>query len=1295
MFARYASLWALLLFFGPLSPLWCQDATSVAKWQQQLRDPSASYRAQAALELARLGPAAAGALDSLYERLGDLDANVRLNTIHALGVIGGRPLPSAEHLLPLLDDDNEHVRYTAEWALARLATLPVPREDLRRQIVVFRQAVESVQSREHHQRHRLVVEDALQQWSDVVEAEEAERRRQEAEARRRELANQRALEAQRAQEAQRALDLKKAALQRLTQSFDVSNTADQLRIIDQLATLRDDHLQTAIQEARVNVLKQAILRSETFSVHFAIRRWGEQGQQAIQTIFDSLPADVELADWTSEVLAECTPRDREDVHKLIRIAAFPQNADAVRLAALEALQHSPTAVGESIRAMLQLLENRSEDRFFRADVMDRLGGLLEAHGSQALPQELAFETAEARLLDVLRDFQEDWYGRSTAASVLSRFAPNSQQAANAFERAVRERTPADHELRTALQTLAAFQTTGETSQELIVRALSASDDLTRIAGAQAACAMGMAAGDTTALLIERLCDADECAPVKTAAASALSKKGPQAVAEFGDAILNSHDAARLGALHALATLGPDARPALTQCMQLLEDQSAAPQVRSAAALAIGSMGARGSAAADALDKLVRSGSSDAVRASAVLALAEVGEMSGTELHHMNLSEEDSATRVAVAVAEHRLDDPHGIDALVAMLTEDDSTYAANALQDIGQSATGALLRVLQDTTAKPESRVRAMEILVKIPQDDYLPLLAAVSDEQIGGRCAQCVSELFLNGNAQLLDDLVVGMRGGLGEQAVPRFEDMAVTFASGVGAGGEDEDRWPGSKLASALTQGTLQEVAAEPAASAEFALTMNSSAGSEHFIATGADLPPALDAPPLQENVAETDMANEPAPAAASTEEANEPAWESPSENAPWARQNPLALAEKPSDDQDPASVTVFYGTNRAALPKLEATPVVPSGLPQKILAVLAAIATIAVCLFGFLRHRSWVYSLFAVAGLVLVAWFGFRYQRPVSAPEVLATTQYGNDYSEQLSLGTCTVSIPPGHVTGELESPSVLRLEFRQDASKHVVLEKTIELDDQKFFERLDSEMDAKGDSLLVFIHGYNVSFEDAARRTAQMSHDLKYPGASAFYSWPSQGNWYHYQRDKKNIQLSVGLIKQFLLRLAEQSGAKTINLVAHSMGNVGLTAALAEIEPSGKEALFNQVVLAAPDIDADIFKTRIAPSIVGKADRCTLYTSSTDLALVASRYFNSGRRAGETSQPITPYPGIDLIDATAVDSSLLGHTYYGGSISVLHDLGELLMDQPIERRAYLKTAESNGHPYWFFDRPNVVR
>jgi hypothetical protein len=90
----------------------------------------------------------------------------------------------------------------------------------------------------------------------------------------------------------------------------------------------------------------------------------------------------------------------------------------------------------------------------------------------------------------------------------------------------------------------------------------------------------------------------------------------------------------------------------------------------------------------------------------------------------------------------------------------------------------------------------------------------------------------------------------------------------------------------------------------------------------------------------------------------------------------------------------------------------------------------------------------------------------------------------------------------------------------------------------------------------------------------------------------------------------------------------------------------------------------------------------------------LALVASREFNSGDpRAGDAGNDLVVVPGIDTIDVSAGDSSLLGHSYYGESVSVLGDIERLLNDQPPSDREYLQPMPREKLTYWLF-RPTVA-
>jgi esterase/lipase superfamily enzyme len=302
-----------------------------------------------------------------------------------------------------------------------------------------------------------------------------------------------------------------------------------------------------------------------------------------------------------------------------------------------------------------------------------------------------------------------------------------------------------------------------------------------------------------------------------------------------------------------------------------------------------------------------------------------------------------------------------------------------------------------------------------------------------------------------------------------------------------------------------------------------------------------------------------------------------------------------------------------------------------------------------------------------------------------------RYGTERGE-LRTGVCRVSIPRTHQTGALEAPSILRLELKEDIKKHLVLQAVYPLAEEAFYSRMRARVgNSERRELFIFIHGYNVTFEDAARRTAQMHYDLDYQGAPIFYSWPSQGELFKYTFDETNIAWTTSHFKKFVLDVAAKSDARSINLIAHSMGNRALTTALKDIskELQGDQKVFNQVVLAAPDIDAEIFKNDIAPAIQATCENITLYASSHDQALIASKLVHGYPRAGESGANLIVIPGIDTIDVSAVETNFLGHSYYGDSDVILADVCNLLTEsKPPERRGWLTAASAGTMTYWVF-------
>lgn len=306
-------------------------------------------------------------------------------------------------------------------------------------------------------------------------------------------------------------------------------------------------------------------------------------------------------------------------------------------------------------------------------------------------------------------------------------------------------------------------------------------------------------------------------------------------------------------------------------------------------------------------------------------------------------------------------------------------------------------------------------------------------------------------------------------------------------------------------------------------------------------------------------------------------------------------------------------------------------------------------------------------------------------------IPSEMFGANRSD-LTYGTCEVSIPRDHRMGELESPSIWRLEFQEDPAKHVVLLRTAIASKDEFFADVAARVrQSKASNAFLFVHGYNVTFEDAARRTAQITYDLGFDGAPTFYSWPSRGSTAAYTIDEQNIEWTQANLRRFLEDFFTRSDAQNVYLIAHSMGNRALTRAVASLladKPTLRSRL-RDVILIAPDIDADVFKRDIAPALVAAGRPVTLYASSEDLALVASKKLHGYARAGDSGRGLVIFPGIETVDATRVDTSLLGHSYFAEARSVLADMFYLIRDdKKANQRFGLRTVETQSGQYWEF-------
>jgi esterase/lipase superfamily enzyme len=217
---------------------------------------------------------------------------------------------------------------------------------------------------------------------------------------------------------------------------------------------------------------------------------------------------------------------------------------------------------------------------------------------------------------------------------------------------------------------------------------------------------------------------------------------------------------------------------------------------------------------------------------------------------------------------------------------------------------------------------------------------------------------------------------------------------------------------------------------------------------------------------------------------------------------------------------------------------------------------------------------------------------------------------------------------------------------------------------------------------------MSFDDAAIRAAQLAYDLKVPGPTVFFSWPSRGSVAAYPVDEASIEASERAITDFLVDFTAHCGVEKVHVIAHSMGNRGLLRALQRIAAQAQtlgQVKFGQVFLAAPDVDRDLFLdlARLYPE---HAERTTLYASNGDLPVHLSAQLHDAPRCGYFT-PYTVAPGVDTVAVPDFDIDLLGHAYFAQAEALLHDIHDLMRhNEAPAKRQRITPAMHEGTAFW---------
>jgi esterase/lipase superfamily enzyme len=253
----------------------------------------------------------------------------------------------------------------------------------------------------------------------------------------------------------------------------------------------------------------------------------------------------------------------------------------------------------------------------------------------------------------------------------------------------------------------------------------------------------------------------------------------------------------------------------------------------------------------------------------------------------------------------------------------------------------------------------------------------------------------------------------------------------------------------------------------------------------------------------------------------------------------------------------------------------------------------------------------------------------------------------------------------------------------------------------------EAKADGGQALVFVHGYNVSFESALRRAAQIAYDIDFDGSTFAFSWPVHEGWlawaWDYLSARDTVDIASEHLRQFLERIVAKTGATRVHFIAHSIGNMVLLRALEKIagENPALAGKIGEVIHAAPDVDPDWFVQMVRKVKAGGAS-LTLYASSSDKPLRLSGWLRYRPRAGYIQdKPLIVRDDAedaiiaDTIDITNAGSSgwydlfALDHDVYSSSPIIVGDIGRIIRSgkrPPSARTSEFQVVPSEEGTYW---------
>lgn len=304
------------------------------------------------------------------------------------------------------------------------------------------------------------------------------------------------------------------------------------------------------------------------------------------------------------------------------------------------------------------------------------------------------------------------------------------------------------------------------------------------------------------------------------------------------------------------------------------------------------------------------------------------------------------------------------------------------------------------------------------------------------------------------------------------------------------------------------------------------------------------------------------------------------------------------------------------------------------------------------------------------------------------------YSSVRAPDLGMASVDATVPPTHVLGVLERPKRLPPDPRKEFT---VINPVVYTTDDAFISSINRELAKRAPGnrkLLIFVHGFNNTASDAVLRLSQFVEDTGFQGVPVLFTWASAAKGTRYVYDLNSALIARPQVRTMAATL-NRTNAERVDVFAHSMGTFLTMEGLVSQQVAGRLGTgipIDHIVLAAPDIDIDLFRTQITALHPSIKKRMFLLISKDDAALRLSRRIAGGvPRVGASDALLLEKLGVTVIDLSQIDDSNSGsHSKFAGSPEVVQLIGAGLNSN----RRFGKTGSSTTFQELLANTPIMI-